>query len=60
MPVIPSIEVPAKMGTVPPLQIARTVPKLNVGTIFGLTVTVSCADVAHCPGSGVNVYVPEF
>ena len=55
MPVIPSIEVPVKIGTAPPSQIDNIVPKLNVGTAFGSTVTVSDADVAHCPGSGVNV-----
>ena len=47
-------------GTVPPEQIARVVPKLNVGVTFGLTVTVNDALVAHCPASGVNVYTPEF
>ena len=49
-----------KAGTVPPAQIVRDVPKLNVGTIFGLTVTVKVAGTAHCPAVGVNVYVPEF
>jgi len=31
---------------------------LNVGVIIGLTVTSIVVDVAHCPASGVNVYVP--
>ena len=35
-------------------------PKLNVGVIFGLTVTENVAGTAHCPAVGVNVYVPEF
>jgi hypothetical protein len=29
-----------KVGTTPPAQIVELVPKLNVGVIFGLTVTV--------------------
>jgi hypothetical protein len=33
----------------------RLVPKLNVGVIFGLTVTANDVVVAHCPGVGVNV-----
>jgi hypothetical protein len=36
------------------------VPKLNVGVMFGFTVTVNVAVVAHCPAVGVNVYVAEF
>ena len=34
------------------------VPKLNVGVIFGLTVTVKLNGNAHWPAVGVNVYVP--
>ena len=48
------------VGTMPPAQILRLIPKLNVGTIFGLTVTTNEVVVAHWPESGVNVYVPEF
>jgi hypothetical protein len=29
---------------------------VNVGVIFGLTVIVNVAVVAHCPAVGVNVY----
>ena len=47
-------------GTVPPAQIVRVVPKLNVGVMFGFTVTVNVVDRAHCPAVGVNVYMPEF
>jgi len=35
------------------------VPKLKVGTVFGVTFTVNVAVVAHCPAVGVNVYVPD-
>jgi hypothetical protein len=44
-----------KAGTLPPLQIVNDVPKVKVGVIFGLTVTVNVAVVAHCPAVGVNV-----
>ena len=33
-------------------------PKLNVGVMFGVMVTVNVVDVAHCPAVGVNVYTP--
>ena len=48
------------MGTAPPAQIVELVPKLNVGVIFGLTVTVNVVGFVHWPEVGVNVYVPEF
>ena len=60
VPVIPFVEVFDKVGTVPPAQIVSDVPKLNAGTIFGVTVTVNVAVVAHCPAVGVKIYVPEF
>ena len=60
VPVILLIEVAGNAGTDPPAQIARAVPKLNVGVTIGFTVTVNVAGSAHCPASGVNVYVPEF
>ena len=41
------IEVPAHMGAT----------AVNVGVTLGLTVTVYVVVVAHCPLSGVNVYV---
>ena len=44
---IPLSDVVGKVGTVPPLQIVNEVPKLNVGVILGLTVTVNVAVVAH-------------
>ena len=47
------------MGTVPPIQVVKLFPKLKVGILFGLTVTVTVNAVAHSPVVGVNVYVPE-
>ena len=45
VPLIPLVEVVAKAGAVPPLQIAASGVKL--GVILGLTVWVSIAEVAH-------------
>jgi hypothetical protein len=53
--VIPLVDVVGKVGTVPPLHIVNEVPKLNVGVMFGLTVTVNVAGFAHSPELGVNV-----
>ena len=47
-------------GTLAPAQIVIDVPKLKVGVTIGFTVTTKFADNAHCPASGVKVYVPEF
>lgn len=52
---IPFCDVPGNVGTLPPAQMISVVPKLNVGVIFGLTVTVNVAGFAHCPAFGVNV-----
>ena len=60
VPVILLVDVVGNAGTVPPEQIANAVPKLNVGMMFGLTVTVNVVGNAHCPAVGVNVYTPEF
>ena len=49
------VDVVGNTGTVPPAQITNVVPKLNVGVMFGLTVTVNVAVVAHGPAEGVNV-----
>ena len=35
-------------------------PKENVGVVCGVIVTVNVVVVAHCPESGVKVYVPLF
>ena len=48
-------DVVGNAGTVAPLQMVKEVPKLNVGVMFGLTVTLKLAVVAHCPAPGVNV-----
>jgi hypothetical protein len=42
-------------GTPAPAHIVSEVPKLNVGVVLGVTVTVNVAVVAHCPAVGVNV-----
>ena len=60
VPVIPFVDVPGRDGTAAPAQIVRLVPKLKVGVMLGLTVTVNIVVVAHCADVGVNVYVPEF
>lgn len=39
-PVIPLVDVAGKMGTASPEQIVNVGPKLNVGMVLGLTVTV--------------------
>ena len=53
VPVMPLLEVVGNGDKVPPEQIGATA--VNVGVIFGLTVMVSAAVVAHCPPAGVNV-----
>jgi hypothetical protein len=58
VPVIPLVDVLGNVGTVPPEQIVRVVPKLKVGVIFGVIVTVNVAVVAHKPAVGVNTYTP--
>lgn len=55
MPVIPFTDVVGKAGTVPPAQMARVVPKLKDGGMFGLTVMVNVVVVAHKPAVGVKV-----
>jgi len=47
VPVIPFVDVVGKVGTVPPAQIFNEVPKLNVGVMFGVTVTVNVPGNAH-------------
>ena len=53
VPVIPLLEVVGNGDKVAPEQIGATA--LKVGVIFGLTVIVSVAVVAHCPAVGVKV-----
>ena len=47
VPVILLVDVAGNTGTVPPSQMLSVVPKLNVGVMFGFTVTVNVAVVAH-------------
>ena len=56
MPVIPLLEVAGSNGAGLPVQILGSAVK--VGVVFGVIVCVSVAVTAHCPASGVNVYVP--
>jgi len=53
VPVNPLLEVVGSAVSVAPEQIGVTA--VNVGVIFGLTVTVNVVVVAHCPAVGVNV-----
>ena len=55
VPVIPFSDVVGKADNDPPEQIAAT--GSNVGVMFGLTVMVNVAVVAHCPAAGVKVYM---
>ena len=59
IPEIPLVELFGSAGTVPPAQILNAAPKLNVGIMLGLTVTVKVVGDAHRPAVGVNVYVPD-
>jgi hypothetical protein len=52
---MPLLEVVGNGDKVAPVQIGATA--LNVGVMFGLTVIVKVAVVAHCPTVGVKVYV---
>jgi hypothetical protein len=53
-------EVVGNAGTPAPAQIVNAFPKLNVGGMFGLTVTVNEALLAHWLPLGVKTYVPEL
>ena len=55
VPVILLVDVVGSVGTVAPAQIVAVVPKLNVGVMFGATVTVYVVVVAHKPTVGVKV-----
>jgi hypothetical protein len=47
LPVMPFVEVDGNVGTVPPLQIVKEVPKLKVGMVLGVTVTSKVVVTAH-------------
>ena len=53
VPVTPLLDVVGKTGAGDPLHIGAGV--VNVGTVCGVTVTVSVAVVAQSPAVGVNV-----
>jgi len=53
VPVIPLLDVVGNGASVAPEHIGATA--LNAGVIFGLTVMVKIAVVAHCPAVGVKV-----
>ncbi len=53
------VDVPGKAGAVPPAQIVCAVPKLKVGVMLGVTVTLNVVVVAHKPAVSVKVYIPE-
>lgn len=55
VPLIPLVEVPGNVGGVSPAQMEIPEPNKKVGVIFGFTVTVKVAVVAHWPASGVKV-----
>ena len=55
VPFIPFVDVLGNVGTVPPLQMIRLVPKGNVGVVLGVTVIVMVMGKPHVFGSGVNV-----
>ena len=50
---IPLVDVVGNADKAAPEQIGATA--VNVGVMFGLTVIVNVAVVAHCPAVGVNV-----
>jgi hypothetical protein len=53
LPVTPLLDVVGNGDKVAPEQIGAT--DVNVGVMFGFTVIVIVAVVAHCPADGVNV-----
>jgi hypothetical protein len=55
VPVIPLFDVVTNDGTFAPAHVVSDDPKLNIAGIFGFTVTLNEAVVAHCPAPGVNV-----
>ena len=55
VPVMLLVEVAGNVGTLALIHIDCEVPKLNVGVMFGFTVTVNITGVAHTAPFGVNV-----
>ena len=60
VPVIELFDMFGNVSTESPEQILKVVPKLNVGVICGVIVTVKVVLLAHCPVLGVKVQVPLF
>ena len=58
VPIIELSDMFGNVGTESPEQILKVDPKLNVGVICGVIVTVNVVELAHCPVLGVKVYVP--
>lgn len=58
IPVMPFVDVVGSALTASPAQMDPT--GVNAGVTFELTVMVIVAVVAHCPASGINVYVVVF
>jgi len=56
VPEMPLIEATGNVGAIEPKHIGATAAK--VGVTIGVTVISIVDIVAHCPASGVNVYVP--
>jgi hypothetical protein len=52
---MPLVDVDGKVGTTPPAQRVSEFPKLNVGVILSVTVTLNVVAVAHWPAVGVKV-----
>ena len=46
-PAIPLVELGGNTGTLPPAQIVCAVPKLNVGVVLGITVTLMEVVIPH-------------
>ena len=55
VPAIPFTDIAGNAGTLSPAQMVRVDPKLNVGTTFGVTVTVNVVVVSQFVTEGVNV-----
>lgn len=56
VPVMPLSDIAGSIGATEPSHIAAI--ELKVGVMFGKTVISIVDIVAHCPASGVNVYIP--
>lgn len=47
VPVIPFKDIAGRVGTVPPAQMVRAVPKLKLGVVLGVTVTFIVIGIPH-------------